>query len=186
MMHNSAGAGIVLLLTLFAPFSIGICPQLPVDNTSTASLPTSPFRSNTLPLLNGSNSLSEDLYDLTCARALTILNETLLLLAFHDRFVQGCGGSVLLSPELQDGQNRNSLRGLEAIDEATRALEQECPGLMSCADIIQLAARHAVVQSGGPFYPLAMGRRDGFIMNGSLGCTGKKGRLHHERIVGQR
>ncbi|KAH7404994.1 hypothetical protein KP509_15G052700 [Ceratopteris richardii] len=54
------------------------------------------------------------------------------------------------------------------MDEAKRALEQECPGLISCADIIQLAARHAVVQSGGPFYPLALGRRDGFIINGSL------------------
>ncbi|KAH7295591.1 hypothetical protein KP509_27G056200 [Ceratopteris richardii] len=43
----------------------------------------------------------------------------------------------------------------------------EC-GLMSCADITQLSARHAVVQSGGPFYPLALGRRDGFIMNRSL------------------
>ncbi|KAH7404999.1 hypothetical protein KP509_15G053100 [Ceratopteris richardii] len=39
----------------------------------------------------------------------------------------GCDGSVLLSPELQDAPNRNSLRGLEAIDEAKRALEQECP-----------------------------------------------------------
>ncbi|KAH7416097.1 hypothetical protein KP509_14G075000 [Ceratopteris richardii] len=182
MMHISASAGIVLLLTLLASFSIGICPQFPVDNTSTPSLSTLPFLSNTFPLLNASNSLSEDFYDLTCPRALTILNETLthaisrnasiapglLRLAFHDCFVQGCDGSVLLSPELQDGPNRNSLRGLEVIDEAKRALEQECPGLISCADIIQLAARHAVVQTGGPFYPLALGRRDGFIMNGSL------------------
>ncbi|KAH7404995.1 hypothetical protein KP509_15G052700 [Ceratopteris richardii] len=87
---------------------------------------------------------------------------------FSFLMMQGCEGSVLLSPELQDGPNRNSLRGLEAIDEVKRALEQECPGLISCADNIQLATRHAVVQSGGPFYPLALGRRDGFIINGSL------------------
>ncbi|KAH7404996.1 hypothetical protein KP509_15G052800 [Ceratopteris richardii] len=36
----------------------------------------------------------------------------------------------------RDVTNRNSLHGLEAIDEAKRALEQECPGLISCADII--------------------------------------------------
>ncbi|KAH7405001.1 hypothetical protein KP509_15G053300 [Ceratopteris richardii] len=45
--------------------------------------------------------------------------------------------------------NRNSLHGLEVIDEAKRALEQECPRLISCADIIRLAARHAVVSSEG-------------------------------------
>ncbi|MCO5592005.1 hypothetical protein L7F22_045998 [Adiantum nelumboides] len=177
----SASAGIILIFAILASFSIGICPQFPTSSTSATSSSTLPFISGPFPSTD-SNGLSEDFYGITCPRAVTILNETitrsisrnasvaagLLRLAFHDCFVQGCDGSVLLSPELEDGPNKNSLRGFEAINEVKQALESECPGMVSCADIVALAARHAVVQSGGPYYTLGLGRRDGFIMNGSL------------------
>jgi len=40
--------------------------------------------------------------------------------------------------------NINSLRSFEVVDEIKEALEKECPGVVSCADIIIMASRDAV------------------------------------------
>ncbi|KAI3792791.1 hypothetical protein L2E82_06682 [Cichorium intybus] len=73
----------------------------------------------------------------------------LLRLHYHDCFVRGCDGSILLDPvqntttEKTAGPNR-SVSGYDVIDEIKTALEAECPGIVSCADILALAARDAV------------------------------------------
>ncbi|CAH8389540.1 unnamed protein product [Eruca vesicaria subsp. sativa] len=93
----------------------------------------------------------------------------ILRMHFHDCFVRGCDGSVLIAgnnTERTAGPNR-SLRGFEAIEEAKTRLEAECPGVVSCADILTLAARDAVVLTGGQSWRVPLGRLDGRISQAS-------------------
>eukprot|EP01018_Ginkgo_biloba_P007315 Gb_00859 [translate_table: standard] len=91
---------------------------------------------------------------------------SLLRLHFHDCFVNGCDASVLLDDtvfftgEKTATPNANSLRGFEVIDSIKEELEFLCPGTVSCADILAIAARDSVVLTGGPSWPVQMGRRD--------------------------
>lgn len=64
--------------------------------------------------------------------------------------LQGCDGSLLLddTPDMLGEKlslsNINSLRSYEVVDEIKEALENVCPGIVSCADIIIMASRDAV------------------------------------------
>ncbi|KAL2614059.1 hypothetical protein R1flu_025751 [Riccia fluitans] len=80
----------------------------------------------------------------------------------------GCDGSVLLnstasSPAERDAHVNFGLRGVEEVDEIKAELESACPGTVSCADILILAAREATVKVGGPWWPVALGRKDGSV-----------------------
>ncbi|KAJ8453156.1 hypothetical protein Cgig2_008040 [Carnegiea gigantea] len=97
----------------------------------------------------------------------TRMAASLLRLHFHDCIVNGCDGSILLDDtntmkgEKGANPNKNSLRGFEVVDSIKTDVEKACPSTVSCTDILALAAREAVFLSGGPCYPLPMGRRDG-------------------------
>ena len=108
-----------------------------------------------------SQSTRVGFYSRSCPRAESIVTQTvqkhfkstpaiapgLLRMHFHDCFVQGCDGSVLLNganTEKTAGPNLG-LRGWEVIDDAKTQLEAACPGVVSCADILALAARDSVV-----------------------------------------
>lgn len=65
--------------------------------------------------------------------------------------LQGCDASVLLdstsgnTAEKDALANANSLRGFYQIDQIKAQLESVCPGVVSCADILALTARDAIV-----------------------------------------
>ncbi|AES98949.1 putative peroxidase [Medicago truncatula] len=127
--------------------------------------------------------LTPHFYDNVCPQALptiksvvlhAILREkrigaSLLRLHFHDCFVNGCDGSVLLddTPNFTGEKtalpNINSIRGFSVVDEIKAAVDKVCKGpVVSCADILATAARDSVAILGGPqfFYNVLLGRRD--------------------------
>ncbi|GFP97727.1 peroxidase 64 [Phtheirospermum japonicum] len=90
----------------------------------------------------------------------------LLRMHFHDCFIRGCDASVLLNSKgnnqaEKDGPPNISLHAFYVIDNAKKEVEKMCPGVVSCADILALAARDAVTLSGGPTWAVPKGRKDG-------------------------
>lgn len=72
-----------------------------------------------------------------------------LHVSFFPILLKGCDASVLLNSKgknkaEKDGPPNISLHAFYVIDEAKKALEAKCPGVVSCADILALAARDAV------------------------------------------
>ncbi|KAJ0734555.1 putative peroxidase [Helianthus annuus] len=125
------------------------------------------------------SSLEYDYYRESCPQAQQVIRSTLrriydrnstvapaiLRLVFHDCFVQGCDASVLLDRTVFMGSEKDtlpnqSLRGFDHIDIIKSELENVCPGVVSCADLLVMAARESVVLAGGPFYPVHTGRKD--------------------------
>ncbi|TKY66358.1 Peroxidase 15 [Spatholobus suberectus] len=102
---------------------------------------------------------------------------SLIRLHFHDCFVQGCHGSILLNntatitSEQNAAPNNNSIRGLDVVNQIKTAVENACPGIVSCADILALAAEVSVVLANGPDWEVPLGRRDSLTAN--LALAGK-------------
>ncbi|KAI5647416.1 hypothetical protein M9H77_33421 [Catharanthus roseus] len=112
------------------------------------------------------SELSPDYYDETCPDALPVVKKivqqaisqeprmgaSLVRLHFHDCFVNGCDGSNLLDDngtfvgEKTASSNLNSARGYEVIDQIKDAVDTICyDSVVSCADILALAARDSIV-----------------------------------------
>ncbi|KAJ1418126.1 Secretory peroxidase [Sesbania bispinosa] len=97
------------------------------------------------------------------------LAAALIRMHFHDCFVRGCDASVLLNSTTNQAEKNAppnlTVRGFDFIDRIKSLVEAECPGVVSCADIIALAARDSIVATGGPYWKVPTGRRDGVISN---------------------
>ncbi|XP_031501807.1 peroxidase 3-like [Nymphaea colorata] len=126
--------------------------------------------------------LKDRFYDDVCPQAESIIQEfvkehipnapslaaALLRMQFHDCFVMGCDASLLLNSTKnntseKDSSPNMSVRGFGFIDAVKSKLEEACPGAVSCADIIALVARDAIVAIGGPYWKVPTGRRDGTV-----------------------
>lgn len=96
------------------------------------------------------------------------LAASFLRMHFHDCFVRGCDASVLLNstgnPERNAVPNQ-TLTGatFDFIERVKRLVEDACPGIVSCADILTLVARDSIVATGGPSWKVPTGRRDGRV-----------------------
>uniref|UniRef100_A0A0V0ID68 Peroxidase n=1 Tax=Solanum chacoense TaxID=4108 RepID=A0A0V0ID68_SOLCH len=126
--------------------------------------------------------LREGFYQNTCPQAEQIIKNGLIRalqndstiaaaiprLFLHDCFVKGCDGSIFLDTTPSGGKveklspsNGITVKGFELIDEIKAELEENCPGIVSCSDVLAYLSRDAFVASGLPHYEVSGGRRDG-------------------------
>ncbi|XP_031482190.1 peroxidase P7-like [Nymphaea colorata] len=144
-----------------------------------------------ISIASSTAQLSTDYYDSCCPGLLDAvraqvklavdkeprMGASLLRLFFHDCFVNGCDGSIMLDDtatftgEKNAAPNRNSTRGFEVIDAIKAAVEQICPGDVSCADILAISARDSVVALGGPSWDVKVGRRDAWTASQAAANT---------------
>ncbi|KAL2941796.1 Peroxidase 6 [Bienertia sinuspersici] len=134
-------------------------------------------------------TLTKDYYMKTCPRFEEITNNivtakqaetpttaaAVVRVFFHDCMVDGCDASTLVASNHFHGKAERdadinlSLPG-DAFDLVTRiktALELECPGIVSCSDILATSARNLIKMTGGPFYEVPLGRKDGLVSQAS-------------------
>ncbi|KDP46270.1 hypothetical protein JCGZ_10110 [Jatropha curcas] len=136
----------------------------------------------------GEGQLIENFYSSSCPNVEAIVKQVVtkkftetfptvpatLRLFFHDCFVTGCDASILISSPNGDAEkdapDNLSLAGdgFDTVIKAKQAVEQQCPNVVSCADILAIAARDVVVLAGGPSFNVELGRRDGLISKSSL------------------
>ncbi|XP_041026342.1 peroxidase A2-like [Juglans microcarpa x Juglans regia] len=139
----------------------------------------------TVMLRESNAQLSATFYANTCPNVSSIVNNvvqnalqsdsrigaSLIRLHFHDCFVNGCDASILLDnsaniqSEKDAAPNTNSIRGFDVVDNIKTALENSCQGVVSCADLLALAAESSVSLSGGPSWSVLLGRRDSLTAN---------------------
>lgn len=131
-------------------------------------------------------TLSVDFYESTCPNVENLVLEAvqtatnvdntvpagILRMHFHDCFIEGCDGSILIDSTSNNTAEKDappnvSLHGFSVIDNAKANIEAACPNVVSCADILTIAARDAVVLSGGPSWVVLKGRMDGKVSNAS-------------------
>ncbi|KAL2507956.1 Peroxidase 53 [Forsythia ovata] len=136
-------------------------------------------------LLGCNGQLTETFYSSSCPNVSTVVRNIveqaqqndvrtgakLIRLHFHDCFVDGCDGSILLDnangieSEKDANPNRDSADGFGVVDDIKTALENVCPGVVSCADILALASQISVTLGGGPSWEVPVGRRDSRTAN---------------------
>ncbi|KAI6705408.1 hypothetical protein NL676_008370 [Syzygium grande] len=116
-----------------------------------------------VPEVAHGRGLKVGFYQKTCPNAEAVMKEVisrvmsvtpslsgpLLRMHFHDCFVRGCEGSILLNSSTNRAENDASLnlnlRRFQVIDRVKMALEKACPSTVSCANIMAIVARDVVI-----------------------------------------
>ncbi|XLR18585.1 hypothetical protein S83_046497 [Arachis hypogaea] len=99
---------------------------------------------------------------------------SLIRLAYHDCFVQGCDASILLNDtaairsEQLAPPNINSVRRLDVVNLIKKKIEKTCPGVVSCVDILALAAEISSEIFKVPNLQVPLGKRDNITANFDL------------------
>ncbi|KAJ7548706.1 hypothetical protein O6H91_07G023400 [Diphasiastrum complanatum] len=155
-----------LWLVLLLAIPIADCTHLPTPLTDSPDLP--------IPV----TGLSYGFYRKSCPKAEHTVKKIMkffltanvsqaagvIRLLFHDCFVQGCDGSILINDPQgeQAGTPNQTLRpsAFAIIDQIKAELESICPNTVSCADVLALAAREAIRQAHGKRFEIPTGRRD--------------------------
>ncbi|BFG33455.1 hypothetical protein CerSpe_197280 [Prunus speciosa] len=141
----------------------------------------------TICVLGNSNAqLSSTFYTTTCPNVTSVvrgvveqaqqndirIGAKLIRVHFHDCFVnmQGCDGSIMLDnadgiESEKDAAPNQSTDGYDVVDDIKTALENVCPGVVSCADILAIASQILVSANGGPTWEVQLGRRDSRTAN---------------------
>ncbi|KAK9097398.1 hypothetical protein Sjap_022895 [Stephania japonica] len=95
----------------------------------------------------------------------------ILRLYFHDCLVRGCDASVLLASPTNAAEKDHpdditlAGDGFDTVIKAKAAVDRDpkCRNKVSCADILALATRDVIELTGGPSFPVELGRLDGRI-----------------------
>ncbi|KAG0480283.1 hypothetical protein HPP92_011141 [Vanilla planifolia] len=112
-----------------------------------------------------------DFYKESCPQAEDIIREQVKLLykrhkntafswlrnIFHDCAVQSCDASLLLETTRKTISEKETdrsfgMRNFRYLEDIKDAVERECPGVVSCADILVLSARDGIVAIEGHTY----------------------------------
>lgn len=132
-----------------------------------------------LQISSGKSELQLNYYAESCPRAEEIIKEQVIKLyqkhgntavswvrnLFHDCIVKSCDASLLLETvsgiESEQASERSfGMRNFKYVKTIKAALESECPGKVSCADVVALSARDGIVMLGGPRIEMKTGRKD--------------------------
>lgn len=168
---------VIFLAFISIPFSIA-------NPNSPNAAPTPSPTASPSPMPSANPALSVDFYKATCPDFEKIVREHVhqkqtqspstaagaLRLFLHDCLVDGCDGSVLISSNAFNVAERDidinlSLPGdaFDVVIKIKNALEDACPGVVSCSDILTASTRNLVVMAGGPRFNASYGRKDGLV-----------------------
>ncbi|KAK9131960.1 hypothetical protein Scep_011488 [Stephania cephalantha] len=154
-------------------------------STTAAPLIKLPQRPSNRSINRRSSALRVDFYSKSCPQFEQLVSSitsqqfkdspvsapATIRLFFHDCFVEGCDGSILISvsgAEREAEENKSLAKeGFAVVDKVKALVETKCPGIVSCADVLAIAARDFVHLTGGPYYQVKKGRWDGKISKAS-------------------
>ncbi|RDX80789.1 Peroxidase 36, partial [Mucuna pruriens] len=166
------------------PQGVSKNPQGQPNVPGQPNIPGQPGQQNLPQQADPFPGLKEEFYAHSCPKAEKIVADVLshlvktnpnavaniLRLQFHDCFVNGCDASVLLDfapsgdkVEKSSMFNGLLLKGADMMDDIKTKLEEECPEVVSCADILAFASNAGMTMAGLPPRKPLGGRRDALI-----------------------